>query len=164
VNPRARRFAGESVADHGEQRGTGHARPRHREAEPDEHEGPGGRPPVEAVADRRQTDEEQEGPATAEAIADPAARVLIETVEEVLTRPEEADRRDRRAESVEILRREALPEVLAQRQEKRRQRHGDDVGLEASGGGALTFRGAEADLILHVPLDTIMKLLFQSLP
>jgi hypothetical protein len=107
---------GERIADHGEQRGARHAGPRHDEGEPGEHERPSGRPPVEAVADRGQHDEEHERAATPVAIADPSAGVLIDAVEKVLARAEEANGRDRRAERLEILRDEPLPQIFAQRE------------------------------------------------
>src|SRR6266480_2055366 len=120
----------ERIANDGEQRRTGHARPRHDEDKPHEDERPRGRRPVESVADRRECDEKQEGAAPAVAIADPPAWVLVDAVEEVFARPEEADRSDRRAEALEVLRQKALPEVLAEREQEDRRGDGDDVEFE----------------------------------
>src|SRR5207247_1043060 len=68
---------------------------------------------VDGVADHGQGDEEKEGLAAAEVIAEEAAGVLVDAVEEVLEAAVEADRADRRAEGSQVLREELAPEVLA---------------------------------------------------
>src|SRR6267378_367430 len=86
------------------------------------------------------------------AVADPAARVLIDAVEKILARAEEPDGGDRCPERFEILRQEALPEVLAEREEEDGPGDRDDVALETEG-----LRSGS-----HVGLDTTMKLLFHT--
>src|SRR3989442_10617958 len=121
----------ECVADDGEQRRAGHARPRHDEEEPREDERPRWRQPVESIADHRERHEEEEGVTSTVSIADPSAGILVDAIEEVLARPEEADGGDRCAENLEVFWHEALPEVLAEREEEHRRGHGNDVALEA---------------------------------
>src|SRR5262249_31542248 len=66
-------------------------------------------------------------------ITDPAARVLVDAVQEVLARPEEPDGRDRGPQNLEVFRQEALPKVLAEREQEDRYGDRDDVGLEPEG-------------------------------
>ena len=75
-----------------------------------------------------------------------------DAVEKILTRAEEADGGDRRPEGLQILRKEALPEILAQREEEDSPGDRDDVALETE-----RLRSGS-----HVGLDTTMKLLFHS--
>src|SRR5207249_10883471 len=87
--------------------------------------------PVVSIVDRCQHDEHQKRAATTVSIAYPSARVLVDAVEEVLARPEEPDGGDGCAEHLQVLRQEALPEVLAEREQEHRDGHGDDIALEA---------------------------------
>src|SRR3989449_213412 len=128
---------GEGVADDGEQRRAGHARPGQDEEQPREPEGPGGGQPVESVADHRERDEEPERATPTVSIADPPARVLVDAIEEVLARPEEPDGGDRRPKDLEVLGQKALPEVLAEGEQEHRHRDRDDVAFEPE-------RGADA--------------------
>src|SRR5205823_12213629 len=105
-------------ADDGEEGRAGHARPRHGEDEGDDRPRPRRRGGVDRVADHGQGDEEEQGLAAAEVIAEEAAGVLVNAVEEVLEAAVEADRADRRAEGSQILREELAPEVLAAGEEE----------------------------------------------
>jgi hypothetical protein len=95
------------------------------------------------------------------AIADPPAGVLVEAVEEILRGAEEPDRGGRGAQRLQVLREEPLPEVLAEREEARRGRDGQDVAVEAEPAARAGRRraGVEGPLA-HDGLDSTMKLLF----
>src|SRR5206468_13008537 len=69
-------------------------------------------------------------PPPAEVVGEPAAGVLIDRVEEVLHRAERPDRERSRAERLEILRKELLPQLLAEAQEEDGGRGGRHVPLE----------------------------------
>ena len=75
------------------------------------------------------------------AIGDPSAWVLVHTVQEILTRPEEADSSDGRTECLKVLRHETFPEVLAESEQE--HRHGDshDIALEPQRIGDAPSRG-----------------------
>ena len=66
------------------------------------------------VAGEGQRYEQEQRPAAAEAIAEPAAGILIHAVEKVFDAAEEADRTNRRAECLEVFRQELSPEALAE--------------------------------------------------
>src|SRR6266550_572338 len=60
-------------------------------------------------------------------VADPSPRVLVDAVEQVLRAPEQADRGDGRPERLQVLRQEALPEILTQREQEDGRRDGEEV-------------------------------------
>src|SRR5262245_46347401 len=71
------------VSDDGEDRGRSHARPGHHEGEADKYERPRRAKHVDHIAERGQTDEDQERAAASEAISEPPARILVDRVEEI---------------------------------------------------------------------------------
>src|SRR6266545_478108 len=121
---------GKRVPDDREERRARHARPRHDEDETRENEQPGGSERVDAVPDKRETDEEEQRASPAVAVGDPASRILVSAVQEIPDRPEEADREHRRAQGLEIFRDEALPQVLPQPEQKHGGADRADVALE----------------------------------
>ncbi len=94
---------GQRVTNHRKQRGTGHARPGHREDEADDDDGPQRRDPDDGVPDGREADKAEKGTAAPVVVGDPAAGVLVHSVEEVLRAPVEPDGDHGRAERVERL-------------------------------------------------------------
>src|SRR5581483_6827084 len=86
--------------------------------------------PVHCVANRRERGKRYEGDAAAIAVGDPAARVLIDAIEEILGSPKGTDRGDRRAERLEIRREEPAPQILTAAKEEHARRHGDDLRRE----------------------------------
>src|SRR5205823_12048130 len=65
--------------------------------------------------------------AASPSVADPSPRVLVDAVELVLRAPEQADRGDGRPERLQVLRQEALPEILTQREQEDGRRDGEEV-------------------------------------
>ena len=131
---------------------------------PEDHR-PGWRPPVQGISDESQGNEQDERTTPAVAVTDPAPRVLVDTVQEILAGSEQADRRDRRAQRLEILRDEALPEVFPQREQERGSGDRDDIALEAERlhrPNTAAQRGTATRW--NMGLDTIMKLLFHDQP
>lgn len=123
-------LARQSVTHHGEQRGTGHAGPGHGQDEAGEHEWPGRRGRVDGVPRASNANEDNQRSASAEPVGEPAARVLVGTIQEVAHRAVQPDREHRSAERLEVLGNEPLPQFLAQPEEEHGTSHGDYVPFQ----------------------------------
>src|SRR5829696_8862991 len=126
------------IADDREESRGRHARPRHHQHQSREHPRPRRRAPVRKVTECRCANKSDQGSTSSKAIAQPAARILIDAVQKVLRRAKQTDGGDRRTEGLEILRQEPPPQAFAQ-------------AHEADGGRSRNDRAVQGKIIARRP-------------
>jgi hypothetical protein len=126
------RFSGrQSIADDREDCRRRHALPGHRKGQPDKDKWPGRSKEVDQITDAGQAQKQKEGVASAKSIRNPASGILIDSIEEIFGGPEQADQRNARTQSFQILGQEFLPKLLTEAQQENSARRCCDIALKA---------------------------------
>ena len=107
-----------------------------------------------------QGSEEEQGAAPADAVCQPSARILVDTVEQILAGAEETDDQTAGTERRKVRRYVGSPQFLTQRKPEEARRQDGDVAIEPQNGAER--RGSRTHVGVRHPIDQESQLEFGS--